>query len=306
MNTKEEQIIIDKYLSIIQGYYPNISSENIKVFNDGYDHDVLLVDTQAFRFPRSKNHGKKDQAENAFLSVFSKISPISVQDMVGHTDPKTEIEYQTYRFIPGIQLSKKVVKTLTDQELVNIAIDMGKFLTKLHSFDLAQARLMKIDELDPKMYWKYFEDLYRKIKIVTLSLLSKNEQQYIEEIVKDYVQITKNNPFKLKVTHHDLLEEHILIDEKTHKLNGVIDFSLRIADPARDFEYLNRYGDLFLKTVYKNYLLVDKYFDRRRKFYALHVPVINLYESIQRNDVVMNKKYFIELRDYLLQTNSTN
>ncbi len=301
MHTKREQIVIDKYISIIQGHFPNIDSQKIKLFREGYDHDVLLVDTQAFRFPRSKSYENKDRVENVFLSIFTKISPISVQSMVAKTDQKTGIEYQTYQFIPGIQLSKKVAQTLSEQEIIHISTKMGKFLKQLHSFGLTEARSMKMDELDPNTYWKYFEDLYTKIKTTTFPLLSENEQQWIEELAKDYIDITKNNSFELKVTHHDLLAEHIIIDQATHTLNGVIDFSLRIADPAVDFAYFDRYGDTFLQTTYKNYLPVDKYFDMRRKFYAAHVPIINLYESIERNDLVMKEKYLIELKEYMLE-----
>jgi aminoglycoside phosphotransferase (APT) family kinase protein len=264
----------------------------------------LVNKNQAFRFPRTKNHGKKDRIENVFLSVYAPTSPISVQEMVGHVDLKTGMEYQMYNFIPGVQLTKKIAKTLSEQELVKIAVDMGKFLVTLHSFPITQARSMHMDELDPTLYWKYFEDLYIDIKTVIFPLLSKEEQQWAEKLVNNYIYATKDNPYEVKVTHHDLLAEHILIDESTHALNGVIDFSLRIADPARDFEYFDRYGSLFLDTIYSHYLSRDKYFDRRRKFYAGHVPVINLYESIVRKDTKMTEKYLAELKEYIAQTNT--
>ena len=125
------------------------------------------------------------------------------------------------------------------------------------------------------------------------------ENYWMEDQVRDYISVTKDKLYEVKVTHHDLLAEHILVDEKTHSLNGVIDFSLRIADPARDFEFLDRYGDVFLKTVYKNYLPVDNFFDMRRKFYAGHIPVVNLYESIERKDKKMIKIYLVELKQYI-------
>lgn len=303
MRTTDSIAVIDKYLSIIKSYYPDISPDSITVFQDGYDHDVLLINKrQVFRFPRTKDHGKKDRIENAFLSVFAPTSPISVQEMVGHVDLKTGMEYQMYNFIPGVQLTGKIAKTLSEQELVKIAIDMGRFLATLHSFPITQARLMHMDELDPKLYWKYFKDLYIDIKTTIFPLLSKEEQQWTERLVKKYICATKDNPYEVKVTHHDLLAEHIIIDEKTHRLNGVIDFSLRIADPARDFEYFDRYGAMFLKTVYENYLPTDTFYNQRRKFFAGHVPVINLYESIQKKDKQMIEAHLIELKEYISQT----
>lgn len=295
--------IIDKYLPIIRNFYPKIYPDSIKLFDDGYDHYVLVADDQAFRFPRSKNHGKRDRAENLFLKVFAKTSPVPVQDMESHTDPKASIAFQTYKFIPGIQLSKELAQTLNEQELTNIATDMGKFLTKLHSFPLVEAREMKMDELDPKTYWGHFERLLEKLRVFIFPLLSKTEQEWIEKLVMDYVNLTKDNPFEVKVTHSDLLEEHIIVDENTHKLNGIIDFSLRIADPANDFKYFDRYGDIFLKTVYENYPQVDKQFDKRRKFYAGYVAVINVYESIERKNQKMKDMYLKVLKEYITQSN---
>lgn len=295
--------VIDKYLPIIKGYYPKISPETVKLFDDGYDHYVLLVDNLAFRFPRSKNHGKKDRAENIFLKEFAKTSPVPVQEMENRIDPKTGIGYQTYKFIPGIPLSKELTETFSEEELTSIATDMGKFLTKLHSFPLTEARAMKLDELDPKTYWQHFENLLEKIKDLIFPLISKTEREWIEKLFLDYVDLTKDNPFKVTVTHSDLLEEHIIVDEKTHKLNGIIDFSLRIADPANDFKYFDRYGATFLKTVYDNYPQVDDQFDKRRRFYAGYVAVINLYEAIERKDIKMIEKYLAELKGYITQSN---
>lgn len=304
MRSTADSAIVDKYLPIIKNYYPDISSEKITVFHDGYDHDVLLINKhQAFRFPRTKDQGEKDHVENVFLSAFAKISPISVQKITSHTDPGTGSIYQMYRFIQGTQLTKKLALTLTDHELANIATNMGKFLTTLHSSPLVEARTMEMDELDPITYWKYFERLLEKIRSTTFHLLSKYEQRWIEKLVEDYIYITRDNPFEVKVTHSDLLAEHIIFGENTHALNGVIDFSLRIADPANDFKFFDRYGSLFLKIVYKNYLPIDKYFDQRRKFYAGHVPVINLYEAIERKDNKMTHIYLAQLKEYISQTN---
>jgi len=300
MHDEREKITIRKYLQAVQKYYTNISPEDISVFQEGYDHDVLVINnTQAFRFPRTKDQEQLDLVENIFLSEFAFVSPISVQKMISHDALFNEMSFQIYKFIPGLQLTKKLDKTLTEQELIDVARDMGKFLIKLHSFPLEKARLMKIEELDPKTYWIFFEDLQKRINNIVFPLLTKIECDLIKNSTKEYVEISKKYVFKPVVTHSDLLGEHIIIDEKTHKLNGVIDFSLRIADPAIDFQFFDRYGNIFLKTIYENYLRVDEHFDLRRKFYALHVPVVNLFESIEKKDEKMIKTHLLELKEYI-------
>lgn len=293
--------VIEKYFPIVKKYFPNCKKEKIELLDDGYDHFVLLVDNlHAFRFPRTEIHGKKDHVENKFLKRFAINSPVCIPLMSGQIDQNTGIKYQIYEFIQGIKLSKELVLTLTEQELITLAIDMGRFLTQLHSFSLSEARAMDMDELDPVTYGDYFKDFLEKDREAIFSLLSIDEQEWIEELIKYFSDLTKNYPFKVKVTHSNLLPEHIIIDADIHKLNGIIDFSLRIADPAKDFTFFDRYGDVFLQTVYKNYnLSVDKYFDKRRKFYAANLPVVNLYQSLERNDEKMIKAHFTELKEYI-------
>ncbi len=303
MREKDGAEVVHRYLPIIRNYYPNISPDSITVFQDGYDHDVLLINNHdAFRFPRSIDHGKKDHVENEFLHIFAKTSPCPVQDITGYTDAATGVTYQRYDFIRGVPLSIEAAATLTEQESEHIAVNMGKFLTKLHSFPIASARSMGMDELDPVIYWKYFEDLVEVVDVTVSPLLLDDDKLWIKKLFKDYISIIKESPFDVTVTHSDLLSEHILINETTHELNGIIDFSLRIADPANDFKFFDRYGQAFLKTVYANYPPVDKYFDWRRQFYAGYVPIINLHESIVRKDDQLTRTYQRQLKEYIAQT----
>lgn len=293
--------LIEKYLPLIKKYFPECKEDKIKFFNDGWDHYVFVLnDKHVFRFPRTEVLGKKDRVENNFLKRFTLVSPVLVPQMIGRFDEKTGIKYQTYEFIEGVRLSQALATTLTEQELVIIAKQMGKFLTKLHSFSLSQARNMGMDEIDPLKYGEFFKDFLEKDEEIIYPLLSINEQVWIEKLMKNFADLTKSDPFEVKVTHFDLLPEHIIVDTKTHKLNGIIDFSLRIADPARDFTFFDRYGDVFLQTVYKNYdLSKDKYFDRRRKFYAGNLSVVNLYQSLERKDNKMIKIHLAQLKEYI-------
>ncbi len=294
--------LIDKYLPVIKSYYPDINPKTITVFREGYDHDVLVVNEKdAFRFPRTSEQQEKDQIENKFLHIFEKSSPLNVQRMKSQTDPATGQYFQRYPFISGIPLTQKIAHTFTQQELVCVARDIGRFLKQLHTFPLVRARAINMDELDPKMYWQFFEDQLIKMRKTMFSLLTGSERVWIATLMQDYMRLTRANPFAVTVTHSDLLAEHIIIDKKTHALNGVIDFSLRITDPAIDFAYFDRYDPLFLKTVYEHYPPTDAFFDQRRKFYAGHVPIINLHESLEKQDVKMTKLHLLQLKKYISQ-----
>lgn len=296
-----ENEIVKKYLPIIEKHIPHIRPERITLLDDGHDHYVLLVDAiHSFRFPRTEAHGEKDQVENAFLPRFAHISPVSVQQMVGHHDDKLGIPYQTYAFIPGVSLSRELAASLTEEELGTIAKDMGKFLSTLHSFPKDEAVAMNMESLiSPEDYGAYFKEFLKKKRDALFPLLAKEEQEWIEKSVEEFSNLTKEHPFEMKVTHSDMLPEHILIDPKTHQLTGIIDFSLRIADPANDFKFFDRYGDTFLKAVYDNYLTVDEYFDIRRKYYAGNLPVATLSHSIEGKDSRMIELHLKQLKEYI-------
>lgn len=294
--------LIVRYLPAIKFHYPDIDPKTITVFREGYDHDVLVVGAHdAFRFPRTKKQGVLDTVENIFFPVFAKTSPVTIPNVTGYRDSVTGQTYQRYRFIPGVQLTVELSSNLPSKELEGITVIMGAFLTRLHAFPLVRARAMNMEELNPITYWKFFEDQLNKMKTTMFPLLSKNEQRWIENLYDDYIDICKDHPFQTTVTHSDLAWEHIIVDPTIHQLAGVIDFSLRIADPAIDFAFFDRYGPLFLKTVYENYTTVDAYFDQRRIFYAGHIPIINLYESIEKKDIKMTKIHLMQLKKYISQ-----
>lgn len=293
--------ILNKYFPILKSHYPDCKEEEITIFDDGHDHYVLVVNNvHAFRFPRTDAHGKQDHVINAFSQKFAPVSPVPIQKMTGHVDSETGIKYQTYAFIPGVHLSREMASTLSEKELEGIAKDLGGFLSTLHSFPVDEARQMDMEALKGAQdYGEYFKHFLEKDRKAFFSLLSIKEQEWIEQSVQDFYDLTRDHPFELTVTHSDMLPEHIIIDSDKHTLGGVIDFSPRIADPAYDFKFFDRYGEAFLKTVYENYPSVGEYFDDRRRFYAGNLPVANLYQSIERNDKSMVALRLKQLKEYI-------
>lgn len=275
----------DRFLSIIKTHFPNVTENKITFLDDGWDHYVFVInDKTAFRFPRTEEHGKKDEIETKFFEMFAPMSPVSVQNMKLLIDEETGIRYQMYDFIQGVRFTRDVAKTFSEEELSLIAIDLGKFLTVLHSFPPDKAREIQMDELDPVGYVDYWEDFLKEIQQTMYQHFSKTEQEWIEKLFREYITKIRKKPFSVKVTHFDLLPEHILIDPKIHKLSGIIDFSLRIADSAYDFSYFDRYGKQFLETIIENYppSKTDETFVIRRRFYAARLGFSFLSQAIER------------------------
>lgn len=277
--------ILERHLPVIKRHSPLVNSSAIIPHYDGHDHYVFVVDDRlAFRFPRSQHHGQKNAIENIFLSEFAKSSPIPVQAFEAYEDAETGLHYQVYPFIPGVGLTTGSSRIVPATQLMSVAANLGSFLKILHAFPLDRARWMNMGELDPTTYWQWFEASLDRYRQTIFQYLSAQEQAWIEAKYEAYIELSQRYTFTVKVTHSDLRPVHIIIDVRSHALNGIIDFSPRIADPANDFKCFDRYGAAFLGEAYAQYGEVDEHFDKRREFYAADLPVNNLYQAIESGD----------------------
>ena len=291
---------VESYLPVIRRHFPSIDVSAITSYCDGHDHYVFVVDHRtAFRFPRPGQHGKNDAIENIFLNAFANQSTIPVHIFEPYSDKDTGLRYQIYEFIPGIGLSQYIARVLPSHELERVAIEIGRFLKVLHTFSLDSALGMNMLELDPTIYWKWFQEFIERYGYAISQYFSDNEQEWVKERYSAYIILMTQWTFTVKVTHSDLLPEHIIIDPMQSALYGIIDFSPRIADPANDFKCLDRYGNGFLQTVYEQYGPVDEMFDERRRFYAADLLVNNLWQAITGGSKALIEKQRRELSEYI-------
>lgn len=286
-----------KYLQIIKQTFPKISERQIQVFNDGWDYLVLVVNDQiTFRFPRSKEYIDKLPVEVRFVNQFIDRCPIAIPKLKLHK--KSDILYATYPFIQGVQLEKEVADTFSNEQLMLVAKQLGKFLSVLHSFPLEKAKELKQYNFDPLDAWR---KRLEKIKIMVFPLISTQEQEWIKVIYQNYFQVMQKSNIQFCVTHSDIMPGHIIVDPEKHKLSGVIDFGdVLIGDPAYDFTFFGKYGRDFLEKAYLSYTLSrDEYFDVRRQFYQDRYITTNLEHSLVQNDtkkIALHKK---QLEDYI-------
>lgn len=293
-------MVDQKYLQIIRKSFPKILEEQIKVFDDGWDYLVFVVNGQnAFRFPRTKGERyiQRLSTEVNFLKQFYSKSPVLVPKLELHID-ELEGSYVTYNFIPGVQFSKDLAKTFSKENLLVIAQRLGNFLTVLHSFSIEEAKDLGIVQLDPVTEW---ENNLEEIKKEVFSQISLKEQRWIVKLYEDFLKLIQASPFEARVIHFDIMPEHIIIDPDTQKISGIIDFTdIEIADPALDFCILHWYGDEFLQAIYKHYKLSrDNSFELRRKFYYDRLVVIYLKHSLKIQHQERIKGHKQQLSEYI-------
>lgn len=295
---------VKNFRKIIDELYPNISTDRIQIFDDGWDYVVFAIDgRKAVRFPRRPDYAEKLPVEVAFLNHFSSQSPVSVPRLTLHTDKQTSLPYVTYDFIPGVQFKKSVSRNFSKVELSAVAKQLGEFLTAMHSFPVETAKQLGIQQIDSFESW---EKRLTKIKKEVFPHISEYEQKWTVTLFKNFLEIIAKTPVKPLVTHSDIMPEHIIVDPETHTLSGIIDFGdILIADPAYDFTFLAGYGKDFLNECYRNYGLPrDEMFEKRRQFYEDRLALTNLEHSIEQKDQIMIGNHKAELNKYVFRPTS--
>ncbi len=296
MNDKIEKV----YFEIIQNHFPEISSNEVTAYYQGNDYDVFVVKNEVvFRFPKEKR--AIDPKRSKFLKLFSSTSPLTLPLINIMRAQETGIDYEMNDFIPGVSFLPSIAKSFTIKELMTIAEKLGKFLTTLHSFSLDEARKLNIDESDPSTFWQYMEqNLYPKFEKTVFPHIPSEEQVWIKKLFDSYISTIKANPFELRLIHSDMWVFHIIVDPEKHVLSGLIDFGLRIHDPANDFKAFEYYGSDFVQEVYKNYSLpIDKDFDKRRLFYTGHDEVFELGRWLDRGNQDKIEECKVSLAQYI-------
>ena len=290
---------IKTFRKIIDELYPNISTDRIQIFDDGWDYVVFVIDGQkAIRFPRRSDYAKRLPVEVAFLNQFGDQLPVSVPRLTLYADGETSLPYVTYDFIPGIQFKKSISDTFSKAELRQVALQIGSFLDKLHSISIEKAIKLGVKQAESLETWR---NKFEKIKIDVFPLITKAEQAWAISIFESFFETIRENPMPLTVIHSDIMPEHIIVNPKTHKLSGIIDFGdLEIGDPAYDFTFLAKYGKDFLNWTYETYNhSKGPEFEIRRQFYLGRLALTNLEHSIGLNDRAMTNKHKAELSDYI-------
>ena len=295
---------IKTFRKIIDELYPNISTDRIQIFDDGWDYVVFVIDGQkAIRFPRRSDYAKKLPVEVAFLNQFGDQLPVSVPRLTLYADEQTGLPYVIYDFIPGIQFKKSISDTFSKAELRQVALQIGSFLDKLHSISIEKAIKLGVKQVESLETWR---NKFEKIRQTVFPHISKDEQNWSISIFENFFETVRKNPMPLTVIHSDIMPEHIIVNPKTHTLSGIIDFGdIEIGDPAYDFAFLAKYGTDFLSWTYENYSLPrNSEFEDRRQFYLDRLVLTNLKHSIGLNDRAMINKHKVELSGYIPRARS--
>lgn len=189
-----------------------------------------------------------------------------------------------YPKLPGVSLGPDM---LAHADIAAITRALGGFLHALHSVPVEATRSAGLPDASA-----WVDELAHQRDILAPALgglFTGDERVTIERWWTTFLDERRVVSYRPTLCHADLWYEHVLVDEQTWSVTGILDFErARIADPALDIATQMHLGEPFAASVLAAYHLagapVDPTFGRRARRLWEQRHFDGLYEALTRGD----------------------
>ena len=237
---------IDDVASMLRERCPALGVQRIEALGEGDFCDAYLADDQwVVRVAKHRNAAKSLRREACLLPKIHDCVDLRVP-IPEIVSPSPSPAFNAHRILPGPALTRVAYEALSDGERSRCATQVGRFLAQLHRVDTGIAIACDVPVLR-------FAKRRRKV----LRYAARHAYPHLDAEARSFVETVldpatdDDTPLRAVVLHGDLSPDHVLFDETTSTVTGIIDFGdLRVGDPAWDFVYLYEdYGLEFLTTA---------------------------------------------------------
>lgn len=206
--------------------FPSQTGSTFRLEQSGGDHLLLIIDEhRAFRFPRLGKHGLSLEIEVLDLLQPQAQVAIPAYDLI---DPNGD--FAAYPLIAGLPLTPERFSALPMNAGKALLADATALLNRLHSLEPRRIRPMN---QWPRLWTA--EQFAERIANVRLPLLAGRMTGMVSPIIAFLDRYRADRVPRYVVLHGDLVGDHMLIEEGTGRLAGIIDFSdVSLGDPAYD------------------------------------------------------------------------
>lgn len=207
----------------------HIKVYNIKVLGEELDSAAYLVNNE-YVFKKSKH---KESAENmkkeiAVLRYLEGKLPIDIPK-IDYYDEENNI--CGYKEIKGIILTPEIYSSMNNEEQEQLAKDLAKFLTQLHSIPLPDITGLEINVVED------YKNDYEILKTTIYDKIPSQSKAYLDELFNRILTDERIIKYSIALCHNDLSCNHIIM--RNNRAVGIIDFGdVAITDRDKDFVYL--------------------------------------------------------------------
>jgi aminoglycoside 2''-phosphotransferase len=206
--------------------FPDLTGQPIAMIAGGWASWTFAVgDAVIVRFPRSAEVARSTERELRLLPALAGRLPVATP-VPTHVGTFEGWPFFAYRRIPGRPMGQ-------GDGHPQFLAELGATVGALHRLPVEGAVELLGDHPTADAWWARYEQLWRTIQVDVLPLVAGHVR---DAIAREYQRIVgQRPPFPPVLVHRDLAPEHVLVDEHTGRLNGVIDFEdACVGDPVID------------------------------------------------------------------------
>jgi aminoglycoside 2''-phosphotransferase len=173
-----------------------------------------------------------------------------------------------YPFLDGQPLSRRTVVALPDNIQDKLAQQVGAALYRLHTIDISNLD-WDLPETRAPVHLEDWLNLQTRTKEKLFPLMQAYQREWADDLFNSVLADPDSDPYRPALIHGDLASYHILFDDRTNTITGVIDFGMAgRGDPASDIgNLISIYGESFVQRMRPTYPDLEKLLVRAR-FYA--------------------------------------
>lgn len=234
--------------SLIAERCPQIKVESVLFLGEGDFCSAYLVNGEwVFRVAKHQEAEDALRRESCLLPKLADRFGIEIPSpKIVSLDPPPALV--AHRMLPGPELTKDRYLKLAEPDRKHCAGQVGAFLARLHSTNIALGRSCGLWTMD---YVDQCAEVLAHAREYAFPNLGAEDRAFVE------ARLTLHEPhdIELAVLHGDLSPEHIMYHEATRSVTAIVDFGdAAIGDAAWDFVYIYEdYGLDFLRRAVRAY-----------------------------------------------------
>lgn len=270
---------------IVSACLPELPLRGVRRLGAGWDSDLFLVDVGAagrivFRFPRRPPVA---EALERVLRLLPELGPSLPAPVPRFTHvvrgcTAAPLPFAGYPLLPGRTLMST---DLSAGKLRRLSAALGQFLAALHRFSVARAEALGVP---PATVAGGRTRLAAFLALAGEQVAPLFNEPEGERFARWLASLDRPDQFAFSpvLLHGDLGDDQILVDARTGRLSGVIDFDdAAIGDPALDFAGLLRHlGEPFTRRALRAYGAGDDVAEAMLRRAAVYVAIAPLHEVL--------------------------
>ena len=242
-------MVADVVASAIEKQFPELAPADVRPLGEGCDSVAFEVNGEwVFRFPKSEETAAQFAVEARLLPRIAPRLPLPVPVFLFEGKPSAEFPrvFCGYRKLPGDPVIR-----LPPSEVPfgSLAAPIAHFLTALHAVPIETT----IEAGVPRQPLGETLEELRADALADLPRMRKVDATAPIEAWRTFLEAAPDpgQERRAVLLHNDFAAEHLLVDDASGTITGVIDWSdVAVGDPAFDFAGLFHWGgDAFARRV---------------------------------------------------------